>query len=115
MGYFIFVYTQTGLLTGRYPTLCIKIQNITKKPLNFYSLKVTKFHSDSVKNKSARPKQLEGGGHKPPPPACTSSVLIKETLKWLWYDRKDNSSLAFSTSNEDSLLLGINKFDFRLV
>ncbi|XP_023330899.1 uncharacterized protein LOC111703243 [Eurytemora carolleeae] len=44
----------------------------------------------------------------------TSSIVIynKETLKWLWYDRKDNSSLAFSTSNEDSLLLGINKFDF---
>ena len=30
---------------------------LTKNPLNYYSLKVTKFHDDSVKNKSARTKK----------------------------------------------------------
>ena len=35
-----------------------------KKPLNYYSLKVTTFHGDSVKNESARTKKLQRG---PPP------------------------------------------------
>ncbi|XP_023320474.1 uncharacterized protein LOC111695386 [Eurytemora carolleeae] len=44
----------------------------------------------------------------------SSSIIIfdKKNLEWLWYDRKVNSSVAFSTSNEDSLLLGVNKFEF---
>ena len=29
---------------------------LTRNPLNYYSLKVTKFHNDSVKNESARTK-----------------------------------------------------------
>ena len=38
------------------PNTCIK--QFTRNPLNFYSLKVNQFHGDSVKNKSARTKQL---------------------------------------------------------
>ena len=33
---------------------------VTKIPLNYFSLKVTKFHGDSVKNESARTKKLQG-------------------------------------------------------
>ena len=36
-----------------------------KKPLNYYLLKVNKFHGDSVINESARTKQLEGGAPQP--------------------------------------------------
>ena len=32
---------------------------LTRNPLNYYSLKVTKFHGDSVKNESAREKKLQ--------------------------------------------------------
>jgi len=42
---------------------------LTKNPLNYYSLKVTKFHGDSVKNKSARTKKLQEGGAERPPPS----------------------------------------------
>ena len=65
MGYFRFLYTQTGLFTALYITLCIK-QKLTKNPLNYYSLKVTKFHADSDKIESARTKKTIGT----PPPAC---------------------------------------------
>ena len=49
-----------------------KNKKITKNPfyLNFYLLKIKKFYGDSVKNKSARTKKLEGGAKRPPPPAC---------------------------------------------
>ena len=40
---------------------------LTKNPLNYYSLKVTKFHGDSVKNESARTKNYRGGAKRPPP------------------------------------------------
>ena len=33
---------------------------LTKNPLNYYLLKVTKFHGDSFKTESARSKKLEG-------------------------------------------------------
>jgi len=42
---------------------------LTKNPLNYYALKVTKFHGDSVKNESASTKKLQGGGAKHPPPS----------------------------------------------
>ena len=42
-------------------TLPHVLKKYTKNPLNFYSLKVTNFHGDSVKNESARQKKLEGG------------------------------------------------------
>ena len=42
-----------------YPTLCIeKIFFFTKNPLNYLSLKVTKFHDYSVKNE----RNYKGGG-----------------------------------------------------
>jgi len=40
-----------------------------KNSLNFYSSKVQRFHSVSVKNESASAKQLKGGGVNRPPPA----------------------------------------------
>ena len=49
MGYFI-VFSQTGLSFHPVPTLIIYF---------YYSLKVTKFYGDSVKNKSAREKKLQ--------------------------------------------------------
>ena len=64
MGYFWFFKTQTGLFTALYPTICIKKY---KNPLNFYLLQVKKFYGDSVKNKSASAKKLEGWLHRPPP------------------------------------------------
>ena len=66
--YFRFFFTQTVLFTALYPTLCIKnIKKNYKNSLNYYLLKVKKFHGDSVKNDSARAKKLEGGAKRPPP------------------------------------------------
>ena len=50
-------------------TLPCKLKKIvlTKKPLNYCSLKVTKFHGDIVKNERARTKKLQGGAKRPPP------------------------------------------------
>ena len=42
-------------------------KNLTKNPLNYYSLKVTKFHGDSVKNESARTKKTTEGAPNAPP------------------------------------------------
>ena len=42
---------------------------VTNNPLKNCSLKVTKFHGDSVKNESAREKKLHGGAKRPPPPS----------------------------------------------
>ena len=43
-------------------TLPMHQKNVfTKKPLNYYSLNVTEFHGDGVKNESARPKNREKG------------------------------------------------------
>jgi len=39
-----------------------------KNPLNYYLLKVKKFHGDSVKNESARTKNYREGANPPPPP-----------------------------------------------
>jgi len=63
MGYFRFFFTQTGLFTALY------IKKITKNPLNFYSLKVKKFHSNSVKYESTMAKNRGGGGAKPLSPS----------------------------------------------
>ena len=59
MGYFRFFFSQTGLFFRPvpYPMNLKKNIFLTKNPLNYYSLKVTKFHGDSVKNKSARTKK----------------------------------------------------------
>jgi len=59
MGYSRFFFTQTAL----YPNQCNKkTVFITKNLVNFYSLQVTKFPGDSIKNEIARTKKLEGGG-----------------------------------------------------
>ena len=44
-------------------------KNFIKNPLNCYSLKVTKFHDDSVKNESAGTKKTTGGGGGPNAPS----------------------------------------------
>ena len=41
---------------------------LRKHPLNYYSLKVTKFHGDSVKNESDSTKKTTGGAERPPHP-----------------------------------------------
>ena len=72
-----FFFKQTGLFTALYPTLCIKKNVFTKKPLNYYSLNVTEFHGDGVKNESASPKNREkgwGGGRRTPPPQRTACL-----------------------------------------
>ena len=61
MGYLCFL----TLFTALNPTLGI---NFFLNPLNFYSLKVTKFHSDSVKIESVRTPKLHGGGGAKRPP-----------------------------------------------
>ena len=48
IGYFGFFYGLDVLLPCTYPTLCIK-KDVYKNPLNYYSLKLTKFHDESVK------------------------------------------------------------------
>ena len=53
MGYFKF-FSLTGLFFRPVPYPIKKIKFLTKNHLNYYSFKVTKFHGDSVKNKSAR-------------------------------------------------------------
>ena len=64
LGYIIF-FSQTGFFSVLYK---LKEKYFLKKnPLNYYTLKVTKFHGDSVKNESARTKQIQGGANVPPP------------------------------------------------
>ena len=70
MGYFKFFFTPTGLFYRLVPYPMHK-KKFTKNPLKYYLLKVKKFHSDSVKNESARAKKNSGGGRQTPPPlAC---------------------------------------------
>ena len=54
-------FSQTRLFFRPVP-YPINKKKFTKNPLNYDLLKVTQFHGDSVKNKSARTKQLQGGG-----------------------------------------------------
>jgi len=80
MGYFRFFFIdQTFFRPVPYP---INKKNIflTKNPLNYYSLKVTKFHRDSVKNESARTKKLQGGAKRHPPPRL---FRVNEGIKML--------------------------------
>ena len=50
------VFQKPELLGHPFLTLLSQGGFITKNPLNYFSLKVTKFHGDSVKNQSARTK-----------------------------------------------------------
>ena len=56
MGYFRFFFTHSGFFTAvTYPMH----KKITKNPLNYYFIKVKKFHSDSVKNECSRTKKTK--------------------------------------------------------
>ena len=67
MSYFRFFFLRLDFLRAL-PNPMHK-KKFTKNPLNYYSLKVTKFHDGSVKNESARIKKIqEGGGAKRPQP-----------------------------------------------
>ena len=66
MGYFRFLFTVRTFF-GPVPYKLKKNIFVAKNPLNYFLLKVTKFHGDSVQN-------LQGGA-KRPPPACLG-------LKW---------------------------------
>ena len=57
---------------------------LTKSPLNYYSLKVTKFHGDSVKNESASAKKLEGGGAKLAPSPLFIGLNVKKKKKYIF-------------------------------
>ena len=43
-----------------------------------------------------------------------TSVIFYDTeqFRWVWYDRKNNKSLAVSYASEDSLLIGVHDIDF---
>ena len=72
IGYFRFFLYR--LLNALYPTLHV-LKKYTKNPLNFYSLKVTNFHGDSVKNESVGAKKLEGAPNAPPPSLFRVNLL----------------------------------------
>ena len=58
---------------------CVTLQYLfTRYPLNFYLLKVKKFHSDSVKNESAREKKTRGRGRQTPSPPCPACIGLTE-------------------------------------
>ena len=59
MGYFRFFFHRPDFFR---PYKLKKNIFLTKNLLNYYSLKVTNFYGDSVKNQSARTKKLHGGG-----------------------------------------------------
>ena len=66
-----FIFHRPDFFTPCTQPYTLKKISFTKNPLNFYSLKVTFFHDDGVKNESARTKKLQGGENRmPPPPAC---------------------------------------------
>ena len=67
LGYFRFFLHRPDFLMPC-TTLVIK-KNFTKNPFNFFSLKVTKFHSDVSKMRVLGQKKLEVGGVKRPPPS----------------------------------------------
>ena len=50
---------------------------LTKNPLNYNSLKITKLHDDRVKTESARTKKLKGGGAQNAP-----HRLFRVKIKW---------------------------------
>ena len=63
MGYVSFLFFLTeGLFTALYPTLCIEKKFLYKTSFKFLFIRVTKIHSESVKNESSRTKKIQGGG-----------------------------------------------------
>ena len=66
----------------------VRKSKFEEKAISFYLFKVKKIHDDSVKNKSARAKQLEGveAPIPPPPPARLSrvkSTIVNRALSYL--------------------------------
>jgi len=53
----------------------LKVCFFTKYPLNYYLLKVTKFHDDRVKNESARIKNYRVGAPNAHRPACLGLII----------------------------------------
>jgi len=65
----LYFFLQAGLFSALYPTPYPKHKKkyfFSKNPLNYYSLKVTQFHGDNVKNESASTKTLQGAKRPPP-------------------------------------------------
>ena len=81
------------LFTALYFTLDMHLK---KNPLNFFLLKVTKFHGDSVKTESARtkPTYRGGGALNDPPP---TRLFMAKTVYFLslFLDLKDLSFLSY--------------------
>jgi len=68
-------FSQTGLFFRPVPyPINKKYVFLAKNSLNYYSLKVTKFHGDNVKNESTRTKNYMGGAPNAPPPACLGLI-----------------------------------------
>ena len=63
-------------------TLPYKSKKLTKNPLNYYSLKVTKFHGDSVKNESAWTKKTTGGRQTSPPSQASLGLSYNLRTNW---------------------------------
>jgi len=70
----IFVFVLNKYQSVKHVSTCIFqglfrfVALVTKNPLNYFILKVTKFHGDCVKNESARTKNYRGRQTSPPPP-----------------------------------------------
>ena len=62
------LFSKDRTFSTLYPTLCIQ-KEFTKNPLNFYSLKVTKFQDDNVKNESPR-------GGRPAPQTISLNTVV---------------------------------------
>jgi len=80
----IFVFVLNKYQSVKHVSTCIFqglfrfVALVTKNPLNYFILKVTKFHGDCVKNESARTKNYRGR-QTSPPPAClwlTSKYVV---------------------------------------
>ena len=90
MGYSRFFFSQTGLFFRPVPyPINKKYVFLAKNSLNYYSLKVTKFHGDCVKMRLLGQKKNYRVGAKRPPPACLG-------LKGLMSARRDYKGLPFN-------------------
>ena len=91
---------------------------VTKNPLNYFILKVTKFHGNCVKNESARTKNYRGRQTSPPRlfmvnvKICCHSKLLR-LWKWaintflkLKYSYKSNLLTAILIFLDHSLIFG---------
>ena len=84
MGYFRFFYTDRTFYRP-VPYSMHKKMFLSKNHLNFHSLKVTTFHSDSVKDESARTKNTGRGLSNAPPPY---RLAFKKSMFLLFYFKR---------------------------